>query len=97
MHPDSWRPCRTWARRHHSPARGRLEFPEIRWLRPGGEVFTAGNGNGGPQYVRPQPESGSSDHYSLERIGLPAFQFIQDPRDYEARSVPTNQDVFERL
>jgi carboxypeptidase Q len=42
-------------------------------------------------------ESGSSDQDSFNRIGLPAFQFIQDPRDYETRSVHTNQDVYERL
>jgi len=28
---------------------------------------------------------------------MPAFQFIQDPRDYATRSVHTNQDTYERL
>jgi carboxypeptidase Q len=41
--------------------------------------------------------SGSSDQDSFERVGIPAFQFIQDPRDYETRSVHSNQDVYERL
>lgn len=41
--------------------------------------------------------SGSSDQDSFEDVGLPAFQFIQDPRDYETRSVHTNQDTYERL
>jgi carboxypeptidase Q len=41
--------------------------------------------------------SGSSDLDSFEEIGIPAFQFIQDPRDYKARSVHTNQDTCERL
>ena len=34
---------------------------------------------------------------SLDQVGIPGFQFIQDPRDYETRSVHTNQDVYERL
>jgi len=42
-------------------------------------------------------ESGSSDQDSFDPIGIPAFQFIQDPRDYEMRSLHTNQDVYERL
>jgi carboxypeptidase Q len=42
-------------------------------------------------------ESGSSDQDSFDPIGIPAFQFIQDPRDYETRSLHTNQDVYERL
>jgi carboxypeptidase Q len=42
-------------------------------------------------------ESGSSDQDSFDPIGIPAFQFIQDPRDYDTRSLHTNQDVYERL
>ena len=41
--------------------------------------------------------TGSTDHVSFDNVGLPAFQFIQDPRDYEVRSAHTNQDVYERL
>jgi carboxypeptidase Q len=41
--------------------------------------------------------AGSTDHLSFNNVGLPGFQFIQDPRDYEVRSVHTNQDVYERL
>ena len=41
--------------------------------------------------------SGSSDQDSFEEVGIPAFQFIQAPRDYETRSVHTNQDTYERL
>jgi hypothetical protein len=41
--------------------------------------------------------SGSSDQDSFEAAGIPAFQFIQDPRDYATRSVHTNQDTYERL
>jgi len=41
--------------------------------------------------------AGSTDHVSFDQVGLPGFQFIQDPRDYETRSAHTNQDVYERL
>ncbi|MFZ2023431.1 MAG: M20/M25/M40 family metallo-hydrolase [Terracidiphilus sp.] len=41
--------------------------------------------------------SGSSDQDSFDDVGIPAFQFIQDPRDYETRSLHSNQDVYERL
>ncbi|HVI09360.1 MAG TPA: M20/M25/M40 family metallo-hydrolase [Candidatus Binatia bacterium] len=41
--------------------------------------------------------TGSTDHVAFDQVGLPGFQFIQDPRDYETRTVHTNQDVYERL
>jgi carboxypeptidase Q len=41
--------------------------------------------------------SGSTDHVSFDQVGLPGFQFIQDPRDYDTRSAHTNQDTYERL
>ena len=30
-------------------------------------------------------------------MGLPGFQFIQDPLEYSTRTHHTNQDVYERL
>jgi peptidase M28-like protein len=41
--------------------------------------------------------TGSTDHASFDQVGLPGFQFIQDPRDYETRSAHTNMDAYERL
>jgi Zn-dependent M28 family amino/carboxypeptidase len=41
--------------------------------------------------------TGSTDHESFNRVGIPGFQFIQDPRDYETLSLHSNQDVYERL
>ncbi len=41
--------------------------------------------------------TGSTDHVPFNDAGLPGFQFIQDPRDYERRTHHTNQDVYERL
>jgi carboxypeptidase Q len=41
--------------------------------------------------------AGSTDHESFDQVGVPGFQFIQAPRDYETRSLHSNQDVYERL
>jgi hypothetical protein len=41
--------------------------------------------------------TGSTDHVPFVQVGLPGFQFVQDPRDYETRSAHTNQDTYERL
>jgi carboxypeptidase Q len=41
--------------------------------------------------------TGSTDHVPFDQVGLPGFQFIQDPRDYSTRSHHTNQDTYERL
>jgi carboxypeptidase Q len=41
--------------------------------------------------------TGSTDHVSFDQVGLPGFQFVQDPRDYETRSAHTNMDTYERL
>jgi len=39
----------------------------------------------------------NTDHFSFDEVGLPAFQFIQDPIEYEARTHHTNMDVYERI
>lgn len=41
--------------------------------------------------------SGATDHVPFDRVGLPGFQFIQAPRDYDTRSAHTNLDTYERL
>jgi Zn-dependent M28 family amino/carboxypeptidase len=41
--------------------------------------------------------TGSTDHVSFDRAGIPGFQFIQDPMDYGTRSHHSSQDFFERL
>jgi len=38
-----------------------------------------------------------TDHLSFDAVGIPAFQFIQDPMDYFARTHHTNMDVYDRL
>lgn len=40
--------------------------------------------------------TGGTDHLAFDAIGLPGWQFIQDPLDYGTRSHHTNWDVYER-
>lgn len=40
--------------------------------------------------------TGSTDHVSFDAVGVPGFQFIQDPIEYETRTHHSNQDVFDR-
>lgn len=41
--------------------------------------------------------TGSTDHVFMTKLGLPAFQFIQDPLDYESRVHHTDLDTFDHL
>lgn len=41
--------------------------------------------------------TGGTDHQSFDRMGLPGFQFIQDPMEYFTMTHHSNQDVYERL
>jgi len=41
--------------------------------------------------------TGGTDHQSFDAVGLPGFQFIQDPMDYETRTHHTNMDTYERV
>ena len=41
--------------------------------------------------------TGGTDHMSFDRIGLPGFQFIQDPVEYDTRTHHSNMDVFDRI
>jgi hypothetical protein len=41
--------------------------------------------------------TGGTDHLSFNALGLPGFQFIQDPMDYETRTHHSNMDVYERI
>jgi hypothetical protein len=40
--------------------------------------------------------TGSTDHVSFVSVGLPGFQFIQDPLEYGNRTWHTNQDYYDR-
>jgi carboxypeptidase Q len=41
--------------------------------------------------------TGSTDHFALDAVGIPAFQFIQDPLEYLNRTHHTNMDVYDHL
>lgn len=41
--------------------------------------------------------TGSTDHFSFDAVGIPAFQFIQDPLEYETRTHHTNMDTYDHL
>ena len=41
--------------------------------------------------------TGGTDHLSFDAVGLPGFQFIQDPLEYDTRTHHSNMDDYERL
>lgn len=41
--------------------------------------------------------TGGTDHLSFDRAGIPGFQFIQDPIDYDTRTHHSNMDVYDEL
>ena len=40
--------------------------------------------------------TGGTDHLSFDAVGLPGFQFIQDPIEYGSRTHHSNMDVYDR-
>jgi carboxypeptidase Q len=73
-------------------------------------VYLQGNGAVGPifsQWIEPLKDlgvvtlslrdTGGTDHEAFDAIGIPGFQFIQDPLDYGARTHHSNMDTYERL
>lgn len=59
------------------------------WLAP----FADMGANGGVTLSN----TGSTDHLSLDAVGIPAFQFIQDPLEYETRTHHSNMDTYDHL
>jgi len=41
--------------------------------------------------------TGGTDHLSFDAVGIPAFQFIQDPMDYGTLTHHSNLDVYEHI
>jgi Zn-dependent M28 family amino/carboxypeptidase len=41
--------------------------------------------------------TGGTDHLAFDAVGLPGFQFIQDPVEYSTRTHHSNMDVYDRL
>jgi carboxypeptidase Q len=50
----------------------------------------------GMSTLSPRSE-GATDHASFNEIGLPGFQFIQDPLEYNTLTHHSNMDVYERV
>lgn len=59
------------------------------WLAP----FADMGANGGVT----MSNTGSTDHISFDAVGIPGFQFIQDPLEYETRTHHSNMDTYEHL
>src|SRR5262249_22126948 len=59
-----------------------------RWVAPfadlGADTLTLANTSG-------------TDHLSFDGVGLPGFEFIQDPLEYRSRTHHSNEDVFDRV
>jgi carboxypeptidase Q len=73
-------------------------------------IYLQGNAAIGPifqQWIEPLKDlgvttitlrnTGGTDHEAFDAIGIPGFQFIQDPLDYGSRSHHSNMDTYERL
>jgi len=41
--------------------------------------------------------TGGTDHQAFDAVGLPGFQFIQDPVEYSTRTHHSNMDTYERI
>lgn len=59
------------------------------WLQPFADMGAAGGVS--------LANTGSTDHISLDAVGIPAFQFIQDPMEYLTRTHHSNMDTYEHL
>ncbi len=73
-------------------------------------IYQQGNAAVGPifsQWMEPFVDLGmhaktmrnttGTDHLSFDAVGIPGFQFIQDPIEYGTRTHHSNQDVYERV
>lgn len=59
------------------------------WLAP----FADLGANGGVT----MSNTGSTDHISFDAVGIPGFQFIQDPLEYETKTHHSNMDTYDHL
>jgi hypothetical protein len=60
-----------------------------KWLEPFYEI--------GAKTLTHAKKAGGTDHLSFIRVGLPGFQFIQDPIDYHTTTHHTNMDSYDHL
>ena len=59
------------------------------WLAPFADMGAAGGVT--------LSNTGSTDHISFDAVGIPGFQFIQDPLEYETRTHHSNMDTYDHL
>lgn len=59
------------------------------WLAPFADLGAAGGVT--------LSNTGSTDHISFDAVGIPGFQFIQDPLEYETRTHHSNMDTYDHL
>jgi hypothetical protein len=73
-------------------------------------VYQQGNAAAGPifqEWMKPWADkgvttttlsnTGGTDHLAFDGVGLPGFQFIQDPVEYGTRTHHSNMDTYERV
>ena len=48
-------------------------------------------------YTLTAANTGGTDHQAFDAVGLPGFQFIQDPVEYSTRTHHSNMDSFDRI
>lgn len=65
-------------------------------VRPVFEAWLAPFKDMGASTITIRNTSGT-DHLSFDAVGLPGFQFVQDPLEYGTRTHHTNMDVYDRL
>jgi len=41
--------------------------------------------------------TGGTDHVLMQSVGIPAFQFVQDPLDYNSRVHHTSVDTYDHM
>jgi hypothetical protein len=59
------------------------------WLAPFADMGAAGGVT--------MSNTGATDHLSFDAVGIPGFQFIQDPLEYETRTHHSNMDTYDHL
>jgi hypothetical protein len=64
--------------------------------RPAFEAWAGALRDLGVDIVSPRSVS-QTDHVSFERVGVPAFQFVQERYEYNSRTHHTNMDTYDRV
>jgi hypothetical protein len=60
------------------------------------DTFLARFRGRGARTVTPA-NTGGTDHLAFDAVGIPGFQFVQDPVEYDTRTHHSNMDLYERV